>query len=156
MMLDIDIHDETGLVTEEQMNTIIQLLQASAESEKIPDETEVSVTFVDDERIRELNRTYRDLDKSTDVLSFALQEESEDELSIVGEGLPETLGDIIISVQRAKEQAVEYQHSFMRELGFLAVHGFLHLCGYDHMNEVDEKEMFSRQNELLESYGLKR
>ena len=66
------------------------------------------------------------------------------------------LGDIIISIEKTKEQALEYGHSFDRELGFLALHGFLHLLGYDHMNEADEKEMFSRQTDILEAYGLKR
>lgn len=154
--MDIDIHDETETLNEEQLKTIVQLLEMSAESEKVPEGTEVSVTFVNDERMQELNRTYRNLNRSTDVLSFALQEEGDGELQIVGEGLPQTLGDIIISVTKAKEQAESYQHSFMRELGFLAVHGFLHLCGYDHMNKVDEEKMFSRQRELLENYGLQK
>lgn len=156
MRINIDIHDETKRLANNEIETIIQLLDMSAESENIPEGTEVSVTFVTDDRIQELNRIYRGLDRATDVLSFALQEEGEDEMMIFGEGLPQTLGDIVISVPKATEQAERYGHSLMRELGFLAVHGFLHLCGYDHMNENDEKIMFARQSELLDAYGLKR
>jgi probable rRNA maturation factor len=77
------------------------------------------------------------------------------EIEIIGD-MPRVLGDIIISVERTREQAEEYGHSFERELGFLAVHGFLHLLGYDHMTEEDEKVMFSRQEEILSSFGLGR
>lgn len=155
-MADIDLYDETGTLQEEHLETIRRLLAWAAENEKIQEGTEISVTFVNDERIHELNRTYRGIDRPTDVLSFALQEENEAEPKITGQEVPQTLGDIVISIPKAKEQAESYNHSFMRELGFLAVHGFLHLCGYDHMTEADERKMFSRQKELLESYGLQR
>jgi probable rRNA maturation factor len=155
-MIEIDIYDETHTLDEEHFNTVRSVLETAADAEKIADGTEVSVTFVNDERIRALNHTYRNMDRPTDVLSFALQEEGEGETQIVGEEFPRTLGDIVISVPKAKEQAQEYNHSFMRELGFLAVHGFLHLCGYDHLTEEDERKMFSRQRELLERYGLTR
>ena len=75
---------------------------------------------------------------------------------MVGADIPRVLGDIIISVPKAREQAVEYNHSVMRELGFLAVHGFLHLLGYDHLTKEDEKKMFERQKEILDGYGLER
>ncbi len=77
-------------------------------------------------------------------------------MEIVGAEMPRMLGDIIISIERTKEQAEEYGHSFDRELGFLALHGFLHLLGFDHMNEEDEKVMFTKQKEILEEYGLSR
>lgn len=77
-------------------------------------------------------------------------------MEIVGAEMPRMLGDIIISIERTKEQAKEYGHSFDRELGFLALHGFLHLLGFDHMNEEDEKVMFTKQKEILEEYGLSR
>jgi probable rRNA maturation factor len=85
-----------------------------------------------------------------------MEEQGEGEVSIVGVDMPPVLGDIIISVPRASEQAEEYGHSFTRELGFLAVHGLLHLLGYDHMTEEDEKKMFGKQKEILDAYGLKR
>lgn len=153
-MATIDIYDETGTLQDEHLETVRKLLEFAATSENIHDKTEVSVTFTDNEKIRELNRVYRNLDKPTDVLSFALQEG--EDIGPEEEGLPDTLGDIVVSVAKAEEQAEQYNHSFIRELGFLAVHGFLHLCGYDHMTEADEKQMFSRQKELLDGYGLKR
>ena len=91
-----------------------------------------------------MNRDYRQIDKPTDVLSFAMQEIGEGEIDILGEDLPLVLGDIVISVEKAKEQAKSYDHSLERELCFLALHGFLHLIGYDHMTKEDEQQMFSR------------
>lgn len=124
--------------------------------EAVPNHAEVSVTFVNNEEIQEINRDYRNLDKPTDVISFALEETVDDEVEIVGEDLPVVLGDIIISVERAKEQAADYNHSYERELGFLAVHGFLHLLGYDHMTKEDEKVMFQKQEEILGEFNLGR
>lgn len=155
-MMEIDIYDETGTLNEEMIEDVRGLLEDAASSEKVKEGTEVSVTFVDDERIHDLNRIYRNIDRPTDVLSFAMQEGGDDEPKITGGDSPQTLGDIIVSVPKAKEQAESYNHSFLRELGFLTVHGFLHLCGYDHMTEADEQRMFSRQKELLENYGLRR
>jgi probable rRNA maturation factor len=156
MTLIIDFIDETNEVTEEQIDMIEKLLNYAAEMENVQDEAEVSVTFVDNEKIREINRDYRGKDKPTDVISFALEEMGDGEIEIVGAEIPPVLGDIIISVPKAREQAEEYGHSFMRELGFLAVHGFLHLLGYDHETEEEEKEMFSKQEQILEQFGLKR
>ncbi|MBA2869850.1 putative rRNA maturation factor [Anoxybacillus calidus] len=156
MTLIIDFIDETNEVTEEQMDMIEKLLNYAAEVENVQDEAEVSVTFVDNEKIREINRDYRGKDKPTDVISFALEEMGDEEIEIVGAEIPPVLGDIIISVPKAREQAEEYGHSFMRELGFLVVHGFLHLLGYDHETEEEEKEMFSKQEQILEQFGLKR
>ncbi|WP_420828878.1 rRNA maturation RNase YbeY [Metabacillus dongyingensis] len=132
------------------------LLQHAAEAERVAQDAELSVTFVDNEKIKEINRVYRSKDQVTDVISFAMEEQGKGEVSIVGVDMPPVLGDIIISVPRASEQAEEYGHSFTRELGFLAVHGLLHLLGYDHMTEEDEKKMFGKQKEILDAYGLKR
>ncbi|KXG11323.1 Endoribonuclease YbeY [Anoxybacillus sp. P3H1B] len=156
MALHIDWLDETNEVTDEQMEVISKLLNYAADVEQIPDEAEVSISFVDNEQIRMINREYRGKDQPTDVISFALEEMGEGETEIIGLDAPPVLGDIIISVPKAQEQAKEYGHSFMRELGFLAVHGFLHLLGYDHETEEDEKEMFAKQEQILEQYGLKR
>lgn len=156
MLLDVDFLDETNSLDEETSKLSEKLLQFSAKQENIPNGSEVSVTFVTNNRIQEINREYRDKDVPTDVLSFALEEMGEDEVAITGGDMPRVLGDIIISVERAKEQAEDYGHSFERELGFLTVHGFLHLLGYDHMTEEDEKEMFGRQKEILDAFGLER
>lgn len=156
MTLHIDWIDETGEITEDQMVLLENLLNYAAEVEQVPDGAEVSISFVDNEQIRLINRDYRGKDQPTDVISFALEEMGEGEVEIVGVDMPPVLGDIVISVPKAKEQAEEYGHSFMRELGFLAVHGFLHLLGYDHETEEEEKEMFSKQEQILGRYGLKR
>ncbi|MFJ7991284.1 rRNA maturation RNase YbeY [Peribacillus frigoritolerans] len=156
MILAIDLMDETNEVTEEAQQLVESILQFAARKENIEKDTELSVTFVDNDRIREINKEYRHKDSATDVISFALEEMGEDEVEIVGAEMPRMLGDIIISIERTKEQAEEYGHSFDRELGFLALHGFLHLLGFDHMNEEDEKVMFIKQKEILEEYGLSR
>lgn len=156
MGLVVDFLDETNELNEGAEKLSEELLQLAAKKESVPDGSEVSVTFVSNDRIQEINRDYRDKDAPTDVISFALEEMGEDEVVITGADLPRILGDIIISIDRAREQAEEYGHSFERELGFLTVHGFLHLLGYDHMNEQDEKEMISRQKSILDAYGLER
>ncbi|MGY4715312.1 rRNA maturation RNase YbeY [Bacillus amyloliquefaciens] len=156
MGLLIDIVDETNSVSADALQEVEKLLHFAAEKEGVQDQAEVSVTIVTNEEIREINRDYRGKDTPTDVISFALEEEGEDEVEIVGADMPPVLGDIIISADRTKEQAEEYGHSFMRELGFLAVHGFLHLLGYDHMTKEEEEEMFSKQKDLLDEYGLTR
>jgi probable rRNA maturation factor len=141
-------------VTEEEREAISSLekaLQAAADFEELPP-VEVAVTIVDNEKIHQLNREYRGIDRPTDVLSFPLWEP--DEEWVIDEEV--MLGDIVISLPKAKEQAAEYGHTLARELGFLAVHGFLHLLGYDHETEQEEKEMFSRQEEILSRIGLQR
>lgn len=139
-----------------------RILQTAGEAEGI-DTGEVDLTFVNNERIHELNLEYRGIDRPTDVLSFAMNEAGEDELEIIYdladedeelEEVPNVLGDIIISVTRAQEQAVEYGHSLERELGFLFVHGFLHLLGYDHQEPETEAEMMSKQEKVLAQVGL--
>lgn len=155
-MLHIDFLDETTEVQAEHIELVEALLQHAATIEHIEDGTEVSVTFVTNDAIQEINRDYRDKDQPTDVISFAMEELGDGEIEVVIEGMPRMLGDIIISTDRTREQAEDFGHSFERELGFLAVHGFLHLLGYDHMNEEDEKKMFGKQDDILESYGLGR
>ncbi|EKN64245.1 rRNA maturation RNase YbeY [Schinkia azotoformans] len=152
----IDFIDDHNYVLEEQQKEIEKLLQFAAEKEGINSDAELSVTFVNNEEIQEINRTYRMKDQPTDVISFAMEEMGEGEIAITGENLPTILGDIIISIPRTIEQANEYNHSFMRELGFLSIHGFLHLLGYDHMEKEDEQIMFAKQKELLDEYGLHR
>ncbi|KIN33250.1 hypothetical protein B4073_2581 [Bacillus subtilis] len=156
MSLLIDIVDETGSVSEELLKEVENLLQFAAEREGVQDQAEVSVTIVSNDDIHQINKEYRGKNAPTDVISFALEEEGEGEIEIVGAEMPPVLGDIIISADRTREQAEEYNHSFKRELGFLAVHGFLHLLGYDHMTKEEEEEMFTKQKELLDAYGLKR
>ena len=117
---------------------------------------EISVTFVDNAGIREINNTYRDIDKETDVLSFPMTDEGED-FTLDPETGCYMLGDIVISLEKALAQADEYGHSFKREVAFLTVHSMLHLLGYDHeRSEEEEREMFGKQEIVLEAMGLTR
>jgi len=148
-----------------------KLLKLAGESEGVADGV-VTLTLTDDEGIRELNKEYRGLDKPTDVLSFPMRGNEEepaihydDDFETIEGGNPEDvgedpfaelLGDIVISVPRMRAQAEEYGHSAERELGFLFVHGFLHLLGYDHESEEQEREMFAKQEAVLARAGLAR
>lgn len=156
MTLVIDSIDETKSLSDNELIQIENILSFASKKQNVEQGSEISITFVTNESIQEINREYRQKDYPTDVISFAMEELGEGEVEVVGADMPRILGDIIISIPKAKEQAEEYGHSFMRELSFLAVHGFLHLLGYDHENEEDEKEMFSLQREILDEYGLKR
>ncbi len=115
---------------------------------------EVSITLTNNEYIHELNREYRHIDRPTDVLSFALNESEEPAI----ENGPDinVLGDLVISVERAEEQAADYGHSVRREIAFLTVHGMLHLLGYDHMEEADRLEMEQEQRYVMDQLGIKR
>ena len=136
-----------------KMRALIKRAAAKTlESEGYDRPSEISVTIVDNERIHELNKEYRDIDRETDVLSFPLNERSE----ILDGSADRELGDIVISMEKAVSQAQEYGHSVERELAFLAVHSTLHLLGYDHENPDDEKDMFSRQEKILAEMGLTR
>ncbi|WP_226656838.1 rRNA maturation RNase YbeY [Pseudalkalibacillus hwajinpoensis] len=157
MNLTIDFIDETETLKQEQFEMLEKLLSHVASEEEVEAGSEVSIMFVNNERITEINRDYRGKDQPTDVISFALDDEEEgDDPILFDEQIPHLLGEIVISVPKIEEQAADYGHSFERELGFLCVHGFLHLLGYDHMTEEDEKEMFGKQKVLLEQYGLTR
>ena len=115
--------------------------------------SELSITLTDDEHIHALNKKFRGIDRATDVLSFAFRESDEPE--IFGADF-EILGDVIISLERAKVQAEEYDHSFLREIIFLEVHGLLHLLGYDHISEDKRQEMESEQKFIMSKLGIGR
>jgi probable rRNA maturation factor len=129
-------------------------IEATLDYEKFENDAQVSMTFTDNEGIRALNSQHRDIDKETDVLSFPLIDFEGGEESPFND--PEMmLGDIVISLQKAREQAEEYGHSFERETAFLCVHSMLHLLGYDHVNGGEEEaDMRRRQTEILEAMGL--
>ena len=127
----------------------LRLLKRTFAHLKLKFDPIISVSLVDNEFIHKMNKEYRGIDRPTDVISFAFLD-NEDRVSLYKSKEPVVLGDIYISIDKAKEQAVEYQHSLERELSFLFVHGLLHLLGYDHMNEEDEKVMFKLQDEILQ------
>lgn len=120
---------------------------------ELPENCEVSLMYVDNAGIRLLNKEYRNIDKETDVLSFAMFEGEE---FPVGDNQPVLLGDIIVSLEKAVEQAKDYGHSLDREVAYLTVHGFLHLIGYDHMNAKDKAQMRENEEYILEKLGLTR
>ena len=142
--------------TNEEINykLIEKVISEALRYEGVNDNTEVSVTIVDNEEIRKINNKFRNIDRATAVLSFPLIDF--DNESLPDDGSKIYLGDIIISIERAKEQAKEYGHSIDREIGFLTAHSMLHLLGYDHMVPEEEKEMFAKQEEILNNLGLRR
>lgn len=159
--MDLEIYDDTKNVPEEKIKLIEDVLNFAGSYLKLPENTEMSVTLMDNEHIHEINKKYRGVDKPTDVISFAIEEDDPDEVPIILPedeefDIPKNIGDIMVSMDKVKEQAEYLGHSEDRELGFLVVHGFLHLNGYDHMKEEDEKKMFGLQREILDSYGLTR
>ena len=153
MMNRIGIFNETDVELTEEKKMIRKLVKEVLKEENVRN-AECNIIFVDNEKIHEINQEYRHIDRVTDVISFALEDEMENEPSAQYE--MRVLGDIYISVDRAKEQALEYGHSFLREICFLAIHGMLHLLGYDHQTTEDEKIMFQKQEEVLAKYGIVR
>ncbi len=139
--------------TEEDINVddLIAVLDLGCNEENLVN-VSFNVIIVDNEYIHKINKEYRNIDRETDVITFAL----EDEKSVVLPDDERVLGDIYISIDKVKSQAKEYGHSERRELLFLAIHGFYHLLGYDHMNEEEEKIMFSKQEKVLSDYGVTR
>lgn len=138
---------------EEQL--LEQVFARAGEVLGLPGDSELCVVITDDAGIQELNRDYRGLDQPTDVLSFAMQEEGEGEPGYEDQAAG-MLGDIVISLERAAEQSREYGHSLQRELAFLFIHGLLHLTGYDHQEDEDERSMLAMQKNILEGLGLTR
>ncbi len=132
--------------------TVEKVVLAVLGGESVDPGAEVSVVFVDNDYIRQLNREYRGIDSSTDVLSFAMEE---------GEKMPDSgeeriLGDVVLSLERAEEQAKEYGHSFMREVAYLTAHGVLHLLGYDHGAEEERNIMRQKEESALAALNLGR
>ncbi|WP_312249125.1 rRNA maturation RNase YbeY [Streptococcus parasuis] len=162
----IEMVDETGKVPVKMQEQIIELLQFAAK--KIGKQNkEMAVTFVDNARVHEVNLEYRGIDRPTDVVSLEYKPELEivfdeedlvdnPELAEMMEDFDAYIGELYISIDKAREQAEDYGHSFEREMGFLAVHGFLHINGYDHYTPEEEAEMFGLQEEILIAYGLTR
>jgi len=129
-----------------------EIIEATFKMLAVEDACELSCIIIDDKEIHRINREYRQIDRPTDVISFAYEDAECFEL----EGMPRQLGDIFISLDKAKEQAESYGHSFKREFCFLFTHGLLHLLGYDHMQEEEAKEMFALQEKILNAQNITR
>lgn len=157
--MDLELYDHTqGELTSHQRELAEKLLAFAAQQLQLKDNDEMSLTFVKNPEIKEINAKYRGVDRATDVISFAINDDDEeivmdDEMAAM---IPKDLGDLFISIDKVKEQALFLGHSEDRELGFLVVHGFLHLNGYDHEKPADEEKMFSLQEKILDEYGLTR
>ena len=133
-----------------ELEIIEKLVNYALECELV-NNAECNIILVDNKKIHEINKEYRKIDRPTDVISFALEDSNDFQYEDF-----RLLGDIYISLDKVKEQAEIYGHSFLRELAFLTVHGILHLLGYDHMEKEDEKIMFEKQEVILNGYGIKR
>ncbi|MBQ7503723.1 MAG: rRNA maturation RNase YbeY [Ruminococcus sp.] len=125
---------------------------AVLELEKFDEPAEISVTFTDNEGIRELNKQYRDIDAPTDVLSFPMGENGEYDTNL--ETGAKILGDVVISVEKAVEQAEAYGHTLQREIGYLTAHSVLHLLGYDHVENMEKVRMREKEEYVMEALGL--
>lgn len=149
-MSELEIFNQTDEEIDE-LETVKSVLNYAIKKEKLKNVI-FNVIIVDNNYIHELNRDYRHIDRETDVITFALEDEKD---MVVPDG-ERVLGDIYISIDKAKSQAKEYGHSLLRELTFLAVHGFYHLLGYDHMTKEEEEIMFSKQEEVLHECNIER
>ena len=146
-MIKVNLINEFEFTFKEE-KIVKKIVKTICKVEKVKGKHVVSIIIVDNQKIHEINKQYRNIDRPTDVISFA---------AIDGEEtLPEEMGDIFISYEKIMEQAKEYEHSILRELAFLVTHGMYHLLGYDHMNQEDEKIMFAKQENILKSINLTR
>ena len=156
MIITLENDQDKLQISEELEQLLTAGLNVVARLHSLSERTEVDITIVDDEEIHMLNRDYRNVDRPTDVLSFALDEESEEEPELLGGPEEHLLGDIIISAETASRQAEEFGHGLEREIVYLAVHGLLHLLGYDHMEEDERIVMEKKQEEILQNLGITR
>lgn len=147
-MMEYEINDEFGFL--ENYQYLDKVIKKTLEIENVQNPI-FSITFVGEEEIKKINKTYRGIDKVTDVISFAFLDSQENYKSEI-----KVLGDIYVCIPRMKEQALTYGHSEKRELSFLVVHGLLHLLGYDHMTIEEEKIMFAKQEMILNAINIKR
>lgn len=152
--MDLYINNEQTKVDTSELEALVRkVLETGLKVLAVKDPVEISVTFVDNETIRTLNRDYRGVDQVTDVLSFAQEEGAE---FIQPQGAPRMLGDIIIALERAVEQSNEYNHSLEREVGYLTTHGLLHLLGYDHQTEEERHKMRELEELVMVELNLTR
>lgn len=157
MGVDIQFYNQTSESVDTYEAMITTVVNETIKQENLTNEIlECSFIFVDNEQIREINANYRQKDAVTDVITFAIEDEMPGEIKIQGIPMPRMLGDVFISLPRTREQAERYGHSFERELSFLAVHGCLHLLGYDHIEPEEGKIMFGKQEDVLNALGIRR
>mgnify|MGYP000292443873 FL=1 len=147
--MEIGIFNQTNEKVDKELDELKDMLSDFCKREDLGNVI-FNIIIIDNPTIHKINKEYRDKDAPTDVISFAL----EDDKTVIEPDGVRILGDIYISIDKVHEQALEYGHSFKRELSFLAVHGLLHLLGYDHMEKSDEEVMFKKQEEVLNYYEI--
>lgn len=155
-MIEVNYNEIDELPKEEKL--IKEVVNKVLEEEKVLTEVDVYITLTNNEEIHKINKEYRDVDRPTDVLSFPMyeREEIKDLKNDTDDEVEKILGDIIVSIEKVKEQAEEYGHSFERELAYLVTHGMLHLLGYDHMIEEEKVVMRKREEEILGTLNITR
>ena len=155
-MIEVNYNAISELPNEEKL--IKEVVSRVLEEEKVLPEVDVYITLTNNEEIHKINKEYRDVDRPTDVLSFPMYERDEIEglKNDTDDEIEKILGDIIVSIEKVREQAEEYGHSFERELAYLVTHGMLHLLGYDHMIEEEKAVMRKREEEILETLNITR
>ncbi|WP_225047152.1 rRNA maturation RNase YbeY [Lacticaseibacillus kribbianus] len=152
--MDLELIDDDKRLNAAHTKLVEELVSFAGQQLELADNTEMAITIVSDEEINRINREYRQTDRVTDVISFAIEEGDEE---LVGfDDIPRNIGDLFIDPDQVARQAVDYEHSFERELGYTVVHGFLHLNGYDHIKPEDEAVMIPLQEKILTDYGLTR
>ena len=147
--MEIGFFNETNINLDKELKVVKKVLEHGLNKLNI-DEAIFNIIIVDNDYIHKLNKEYRNIDRETDVITFALEDDKTFNPGI------RILGDVYISIDKAKSQSEEYEHSLLRELSFLAVHGMLHLLGYDHMKKEEEEVMFKLQEEILDEMDIKR
>lgn len=152
--MDLELIDDDNRLSDAHKQLIEKLVAFAGEELALKPDTEMAITIVDDDEIQRINREYRQTDRVTDVISFAIEEGEE---TLIGfDDVPRNIGDLFIDPAQVERQANDYEHSFERELGYTVVHGFLHLNGYDHIHEEDEVKMIPLQEKILTAFGLTR
>ena len=152
MEIDFALVNEVDDFNEDYQPIYLEIINEAVKQLNIEESLELSCILVDDVKIHQVNKDYRNIDCATDVISFALEDNEQYYVS----GMPRSIGDIFISIDHAKEQAIEYGHSLKREMCFLFTHGLLHLLGFDHMEEVDEAKMVAMQKSILGALNIER
>ncbi len=159
-MINLVLNEEAEKLAPDLLDTVRRCIEQTLIKEEFPFDAEISFSVTDNEGIRALNKEQRGIDRETDVLSFPMLAVEDGVLIVEDSDIYDNcvfLGDIVISLPKAKEQAEAYGHSFLREMGFLTVHSMLHLLGYDHeLGEAEEQEMFAKQEEVLSALSLVR
>lgn len=154
--MDLEINNEEKLLPEKFLPEVKDLIELGGKKIGHSNDTEISINFISDNKIHEINKKYRNKDRVTDVISFAIEDGENPMLLDIfkKEGIPRDIGDLFIAPHFVFQRAIELNHSQERELGYTVVHGLLHLSGYDHIKKADASKMMAIQEEILESYGL--